>query len=74
MWKEQNDTLIKIFTFANFTEAFSFMTKVAAIAEQMNHHPYWTNEWNWVEVQLTTTEEGGITQRDRDMAKAIDLL
>jgi 4a-hydroxytetrahydrobiopterin dehydratase len=56
-----------------FKEAFSFMQKVAAAAEQANHHPKWRNEYNIVEVWLSTHEAGGkITNKDRQLADAID--
>ena len=73
MWHEANQTLHKKFEFENFIEAFAFMTKVAIAAEKMNHHPEWTNVYNKVEITLTTHDKGNtITQKDRDLAKAID--
>lgn len=75
MWKETNDTLVKKFEFKNFVEAFSFMTKVALIAEKMSHHPEWKNVYNKVKITLTTHDEGNkITEKDRELAKAIDEL
>jgi 4a-hydroxytetrahydrobiopterin dehydratase len=75
MWKEENDKLIKTFTFSNFIEAFGFMTKVAFVAEKMNHHPTWTNTWNTVSFELSTHDAGNtVTEKDRKLAQAIDAL
>ena len=75
MWKEENNKLTKTFVFKDFTEAFGFMTKVAIIAEKMNHHPTWTNTWNTVSFELSTHDAGNtVTDRDRTLAKAIDKL
>jgi 4a-hydroxytetrahydrobiopterin dehydratase len=74
-WKEENDRLKKTFTFKDFTEAFGFMTKVAIVAEKMNHHPTWTNTWNTVSFELSTHDAGNkVTDRDRKLADAIDKL
>lgn len=74
-WKEENDCLKKTFTFKDFTEAFGFMTKVAIVAEKMNHHPTWTNTWNTVSFELSTHDAGNkVTDRDRKLADAIDKL
>ncbi len=73
MWTEKNDKLVKIFEFNNFVEAFGFMTKVAIIAEKMDHHPNWSNVYNKVSIELSTHDAGGIvTDKDRELAKAID--
>jgi 4a-hydroxytetrahydrobiopterin dehydratase len=75
MWKEENNRLKKTFIFKNFTEAFGFMTKVALIAEKADHHPLWTNVYNTVSFELSTHDAGDIvTDKDRDLAKAIDQL
>lgn len=75
MWKEENNKLAKSFVFKDFTEAFGFMTKVAIVAEKMNHHPTWTNTWNTVKIELSTHDAGNIvTELDRTLAKAIDTL
>jgi 4a-hydroxytetrahydrobiopterin dehydratase len=75
MWKEENNKLTKTFVFKDFIEAFGFMTKVAIVAEKMNHHPTWTNSWNTVHVELSTHDAGNIvTDLDRTLAKAIDKL
>ncbi|HEY9046210.1 MAG TPA: 4a-hydroxytetrahydrobiopterin dehydratase [Ohtaekwangia sp.] len=74
-WKTENNKLKKTFTFKDFTEAFGFMTKVAIVAEKMNHHPTWTNTWNTVAFELSTHDAGNIvTDRDRKLADAIDKL
>lgn len=75
MWKEENNRLKKTFTFKNFSEAFAFMTRVALIAEKMNHHPDWKNVYNTVEISLNTHDAGNIvTEKDRKLAEAIDKL
>jgi len=75
MWTEQNNKLYRSFEFKDFKDAFAFMTKVAGLAEKMNHHPTWTNTYNKVEIWLSTHDAGdAITQLDEDMADAIDAL
>jgi len=64
--------LQKTFTFANFNEAFGFMTRVALEAERLNHHPEWSNVYNRVNVTLSTHDAGGITELDFKLAKFID--
>lgn len=74
-WKEENNTLKKDFKFKNFIEAWSFMSKVAMVAEKMNHHPEWSNVYNSVSIKLTTHDEGNtITEKDRELARKIDEL
>lgn len=74
-WQEKDNTLYRKFEFKDFSEAFAFMTKVALIAEKMNHHPKWTNVWNTVEVWLSTHDAGDIvTDKDRKLAEKIDAL
>lgn len=75
MWKEENNQLKKTFEFKNFIEAFAFMSKVALIAEKMNHHPNWCNVYNKVEISLCTHSAGNtITEKDRKLAAEIDKL
>lgn len=75
MWTEENNRLRKSFEFKDFSEAFAFMTRVAMIAEKQNHHPYWTNVWNTVEIFLNTHDAGDIvTEKDHKLAAAIDKL
>jgi len=62
------------FTFPDFSAAFGFMTRVALLAEQANHHPEWFNVYNRVDITLTTHDADGLSRRDIDMAKAIDAL
>jgi 4a-hydroxytetrahydrobiopterin dehydratase len=71
---EARDAITRSFTFADFSEAFAFMTRVALLAEKADHHPEWSNVWNRVDILLTTHDAGGLSQRDVDMAEAIDLL
>ncbi len=75
MWKEENNSLKKVFKFKDFKEAFAFMTKVALIAEKMDHHPDWSNVYNTVNIKLSTHDAGNkVTDLDRKLAKAIDEL
>ncbi len=75
MWKEENNRLVKTFKFHDFKEAFGFMTKVALVAEKMDHHPHWSNVYNSVTIELTTHDAGNVvTEKDRKLAKAIDQL
>lgn len=72
-WTEQDGKLCRTFRFADFSEAFAFMTRVAMIAEKQNHHPEWTNVWNTVTIRLSTHDAGDIvTDRDRKLAISID--
>ena len=57
--------------FANFVEAWGFMTEIAIAAETMNHHPEWSNVWNRVDITLTTHDTGGLTEKDLALAHAI---
>lgn len=75
MWNESPNKLSRTFQFKNFVEAFAFMTQVALIAEKMDHHPNWSNVYNTVEIHLSTHDAGDIvTEKDRQLAKAIDAL
>ncbi len=75
MWKEENNKLTRSFNFNTFVEAFSFMTRVALVAEKMNHHPYWVNVYNRVDIQLSTHDAGDVvTEKDRTLAARIDEL
>ncbi len=74
-WIEKDNALYKSFSFKDFSEAFGFMTRVALLAEQQNHHPLWTNVWNKVEIWLNTHDAGDtITDKDKKLAAAIDKL
>ena len=58
--------------FADFTQAFGFMTQVALAAEKADHHPDWSNVWNRVEIALSTHDQGGVTEKDFALAASID--
>ncbi len=68
------DAITRRFLFADFTEAFGFMTRVALIAEKADHHPEWSNVWNRVDILLTTHDADGLSTRDLQLAAAIDAL
>ena len=70
----EGKAIARTFTFADFSEAFGFMTRAALLAEQSDHHPEWFNVYNRVEVTLTTHDAGGLSTRDVAMAKAMDAL
>ena len=72
-WTLRQDGLAinRRFTFADFSEAFAFMTRVALLAEKADHHPEWSNVWNRVDITLTTHDAGGLSARDVAMAEAI---
>lgn len=69
---DQRDAITREFVFADFVQAFAFMTQVAILAEKRDHHPEWSNVYNKVSVVLTTHDAGGLTQRDIDLAQAMD--
>ena len=73
-WALHNGRLQRHFTFADFVEAFGFMSRVALLAEAMDHHPEWSNVYNRVEINLTTHDAGGISQRDFTLAQRINRL
>lgn len=75
MWKEENNALHAELIFENFTEAFSFMSEVAFLAEKLNHHPEWSNVYNRVNIKLTTHDAGNtITHKDHEMSAEIQKL
>lgn len=75
MWELKDNSLYRRYSFKDFSEAFAFMTRVALLAEQQNHHPRWTNVWNTVELWLNTHDAGDtVTEKDRQLADAIDQL
>ncbi|NND32778.1 MAG: pterin-4-alpha-carbinolamine dehydratase [Saprospiraceae bacterium] len=75
MWQNKNDKLSRTFKFNDFSEAFAFMTQVAIEAEKQNHHPWWSNVYDTVNIELNTHDAGNIvTQKDRDLAAAIDTI
>ena len=73
-WNEvkDRDAISKKFVFADFNQAFGFMTRAALIAEKMDHHPEWFNVYKNVEVTLSTHDAGGVTENDVKMAKAME--
>jgi 4a-hydroxytetrahydrobiopterin dehydratase len=73
-WSEQEGALHKSFRFRDFSEAFAFLTRVALHAEKVDHHPEFTSVWNRVDFRLTSHDAGGVTERDRDLARVIDRL
>ena len=73
-YDDGRDAITRTAVFADFPEAFAFMTRVALIAERADHHPEWTNVWNRVEILLTTHDAGGLSPRDIELAEAIDAL
>lgn len=70
-WKLLDDQLVREFKFKDFIEAFGFMTRVALLAQQANHHPEWSNVYNKVKICLTTHDAGGVTEKDVDLALQI---
>jgi len=66
------DAIRKTFKFSNFVEAFGWMTRMAIIAEKMNHHPEWFNVYNRVEVTLTTHDVDGLSDLDAELAQKMD--
>lgn len=73
-YDEARDALTRSFLFADFSEAFAFMTRVALLAEKLDHHPEWSNVWNRVDMLLTTHDAGGLSSRDVRMAEAVEHL
>ena len=71
-WTIAGGKLRREFRFAEFSEAFGFMARVALVAEKMDHHPDWSNVWNRVTVELWTHDAGGITDLDFELAQAMD--
>ncbi|AOF95509.1 4a-hydroxytetrahydrobiopterin dehydratase [Sphingobium sp. RAC03] len=66
------DGISRRFVFRDFVAAFGFMTRVAIVAEKADHHPEWSNVYNRVDIVLTTHDAGGLSQRDIDLARAVD--
>ena len=75
-WTEApgRDAIQKTYLFKDFVAAFGFMSKVALIAERMDHHPEWTNVYRKVDVTLSTHDAGGLTEKDIALARAMDAL
>ena len=73
-WTLRGEKLHRQFKFADFVEAFGFMSRVALLSETANHHPEWSNVYNRVEIDLTTHDAGGISERDFKLAQQINQL
>ena len=73
-WKDApgRDAIAKTFVFADFNAAFGFMSRVALLAEKLDHHPEWSNVYKTVEVTLSTHDAGGVTELDIKMAEAMN--
>jgi 4a-hydroxytetrahydrobiopterin dehydratase len=71
---EGRDAIRKEFKFKNFDEAFGFMARVAVAAEKMDHHPDWSNVYNRVDITLSSHDIGGVSERDIELAAAIERL
>jgi 4a-hydroxytetrahydrobiopterin dehydratase len=73
-WEVLDGRLHRELTFADFSAAFAFMTRVALLAEKRDHHPDWSNSWNKVVIDLVSHDKGGLTARDTGLAEAINKL
>lgn len=73
-WQYVDGKVTRDYRFANFSEAFAFLTRVALLAEKRDHHPDIFNSWSRVTLSLTSHDAGGVTQRDIDLARGIDAL
>ena len=71
-WEYKEKKLYRHFVFDNFVEAFGFMSRVALLAEAMNHHPEWSNVYKHVDIFLTTHDAGGVSERDFTLADRIN--
>jgi 4a-hydroxytetrahydrobiopterin dehydratase len=73
-WSEAKgrDAIVKTYQFKSFTQAWGFMSKVALVAEKMDHHPEWFNVYGRVEATLSTHDAGGVTEKDIALAKKMD--
>ena len=71
-WTGGDDFITKVYRFDDFAQAFGFMTRIAIIADKMDHHPEWFNVYNSVDVTLTTHDAGGLTEKDIILAKAME--
>ena len=70
----ERDALVRRFQFADFSQAWGFMARVALLAEKQDHHPEWFNVYNRVEITLSTHDAGGLSRRDLALAEAVDML
>ncbi len=73
-WEQRDGALHRELTFGDFSEAFAFMTRVALIAEKMDHHPDWSNSWNKVDMAIASHDAGGVTAQCVEFATKVDAL
>lgn len=73
-WEVASNGIGRSFRFADFSEAFGFMTRVALEAEKLDHHPDWSNSWNRVDIRLVTHDAGGVTRLDVELARRVQEL
>lgn len=73
-WEHRGDRIARSFRFRSFAEAFGWMTSVAIVADKLDHHPEWRNVYSRVEVELTTHDAGGLSERDFVLARTMDEL
>ena len=73
-WSSEGDWIVKEFSFDNFRDAMGFMVRVGFEAEELNHHPNWSNVYNRVKVELQTHSEGGVTEKDVELAGKMNQL
>lgn len=73
-WRREGQTLVRSLRFADFSEAFGFMARVALVAEVLDHHPDWSNVYNRVEIAVTTHDRGGLTALDFEFAHRVDAI
>ena len=73
-FEDGGKALVRSLRFKDFSEAFAFLTRVALHAEKVDHHPEFTSVWSRVDLRLTTHDSGGVTERDVELAKAINRL
>lgn len=73
-WTYQDGKLRRSFKFSDFVHAWGFISRVALLAEKMDHHPEWTNVYNKVEIALSTHDAGGVTKLDFELAEKISTM
>lgn len=71
-WERRDMAMYRVFEFKDFSVAFAFMTRVAMVAESIDHHPDWSNVWNRVEMTVTTHDPAGLTSLDAQFIEAVD--
>ncbi|MBI30480.1 MAG: 4a-hydroxytetrahydrobiopterin dehydratase [Actinobacteria bacterium] len=73
-WEYREKSLKQDFMFSDFSEAFEFMVQVSEIAEDLNHHPDWSNSWNKVSISISTHSAGGLTALDLKFVEKVESL